>query len=105
MAHPEESQGREADIKLHGSVHEVQWQLQCDRDVAIQAFVSLNKTFDIKNLGGGFSNSDEARAARNVVDKAFKCLCATHGKLVAETHGSWIDIAAYKPAYMDDHRA
>ena len=53
--------------------------LQHDRDAAIQAFVTLNKTFDIKNLGGGFSNSGEARAARNTVDKVFVKLCATHG--------------------------
>ena len=62
--------------------------LQHNRDAAIQAFVTLNKTFDTKNLGGGFNNSGEARAVRNAVDKAFENLCMAHGELAAATDGS-----------------
>ena len=79
--------------------------LKCDRDTAIQAFVSLNKTFDDKNLSGGFSNSDEAMAARDIVEEAFGDLCATHGKLAAATDGSWIDIACTNlPIWMTTKR-
>ena len=34
--------------------------LRCERDAAIQAFVTLNETFNIQNLGGEFDNFDEA---------------------------------------------
>ena len=44
-------------------------------------------------------------AAREVVDNAFDTLCASNGELAAVTGGSWVDIAEYKPAYMDDYKA
>ena len=44
-------------------------------------------------------------AARDTVEEAFGDLCATHGKLAAVTGGSWIDIAVYRPTYMDNYKA
>ena len=76
--------------------------LRRERDMAIQAFITLNETFNLQNLGGKFNNFDEAWAARKAVDKAFEKLCAIHGEFVAATEGSWIDITVYKPAHMDD---
>ena len=67
--------------------------------------MTLNKIFDIQNLGGRFDNSDEARAVKKLVEKAFEKLCATHGEFAAATGGSWIDIAEYKPVHMDDMTA
>ena len=79
--------------------------LQHERNMAIQVFVSWNENYNTKNLRLGFENSDEAQDARDIVDKAFANLCVTHGKFAAATEGSWIDITAYKPEYMDDMKA
>jgi len=79
--------------------------LQHERNMAIQVFVSWNESYNTKNLRLGFENSDEAQDTRDIVDKVFENLCMTQGMLTAATGGSWEDIAQYKLAYMDDHRA
>ena len=53
--------------------------LQRKKNVALKVFITADKTFDDKNIGGGFNSSNEAMAARDVVDDAFDNLCAIHG--------------------------
>ena len=61
--------------------------LRRKRDAVLKVFITVDKAFDDKNLGEGFSSSDEAIAARNIVDNAFDNLCMSNGALAAASGG------------------